>query len=57
MTMCPVCGARFAAGAGAERAWLERHVMRSHGIQRMQLVAGWPVPGGTDDRRTSGAAA
>ncbi len=43
MTACPVCGARFVASGGAEREWLERHVVRAHGIQRMQLIAGWPI--------------
>ncbi|GIW13114.1 MAG: hypothetical protein KatS3mg062_0553 [Tepidiforma sp.] len=43
MTTCPVCNARFAAAGTAERTWLEWHMARSHGIQRMQLVAGWPV--------------
>lgn len=57
MTICPVCQARFAAGSEAERVWLERHVMRSHGIQRMQLVAGWPVPGDGIVPGSRGAAA
>ncbi|WBL36233.1 hypothetical protein O0235_01095 [Tepidiforma flava] len=43
MTTCPVCMARFAAAGAAERKWLEWHMARSHGIQRMQLVAGWPA--------------
>jgi hypothetical protein len=43
MTQCPVCRARFAAAGQAERQWLEWHMARSHGIQRMQMVAGWPL--------------
>lgn len=42
MTICPVCSARFVAGNEAERQWFARHMTRSHGIQRMQRVAGWP---------------
>mgnify|MGYP001040357991 FL=1 len=51
MTECPVCQARFAAAGQAERRWLEWHMERSHGVQRMQLVAGWPLRGETTSRR------
>jgi hypothetical protein len=43
MTICPVCSARFVAADEAERQWLAWHMTRSHGVQRMQRVAGWPV--------------
>jgi hypothetical protein len=39
MTVCPQCAARFSAAPQSERQWLDRHMSRSHGIQRMQLVA------------------
>jgi hypothetical protein len=53
MTTCPVCQARFVASGRGEREWLERHVVRSHGIQRMQLVAGWPAQPVADGSRTA----
>lgn len=39
MTVCPQCAARFSAAPQSERQWLQRHMFRSHGIQRMQLIA------------------
>lgn len=39
MTVCPQCAARFSAAQQSERQWLDRHMNRNHGIQRMQLVA------------------
>lgn len=53
MAACPVCGARFVASGGVERAWLEHHVERAHGIQRMQLVAGWPAAARRETRPTA----
>ena len=56
MVACPNCPARFASTREIEREWMEKHLQRSHGDQRITRFGSsrfLPTPDNSDLRKAS----